>query len=140
MPQKGKTSRTLKQKESSKTSARYQKLKIKKIEKERGTQYNHPNLPKGNILENFTNIGKSWGAILSSYLGCQLEPVPPHIVSHMMAALKSIRAVVPSAYQEDDYTDMINYTKFAGRMDPKNSESDQDTYILQIRAWDKKNL
>ena len=103
----------------------YRQQKTKQVERERGKQYNHPNLPKGNILENFANIGRTWGAILSSYYGCQMKPVPPHIVSHMMAALKSIRAVVPSTYQEDDYVDMENYSKFAARMDPQNHEGDK---------------
>ena len=115
-----------------------QRQKIKKIERERGKQYNHPNLPKGNLLENFSNIGRAWGAILSSYYGAQLKSIPPHIVSHMMASLKSIRAVVPSTYQEDDYNDMENYVKFAARMDPQNPKSDQDIYIRQMRVWDKK--
>mgnify|MGYP003135936718 FL=1 len=103
----------------------YPQQKAKQVERERGKQYNHPKLPKGNIRENFTNIGIAWGAILSSYAGCKVEQIPPHIVSHMMAVLKSIRAVVPSTYQEDDYVDMENYTKFAARMDPQNPQSDK---------------
>ena len=102
-----------------------QRQKIKKIERERGKQYNHPNLPKGNILQNFKNIGRTWSAILSSYYGAQMKDIPPHVVSHMMAALKSIRAVVPSTYQEDDYNDMENYVKFAARMDPQNRKCDK---------------
>ena len=102
-----------------------QQQKIKQIERERGKQYNHPKLHKGNILENFTNIGVAWSAILSSYSGRQIEAIPPHVVSHMMAALKTIRAVVPSTYQEDDYNDMTNYVKFAARMDPQNSRGDK---------------
>tara|TARA_R110002020_G_scaffold230393_1_gene441262 strand:+ start:679 stop:813 length:135 start_codon:yes stop_codon:yes gene_type:complete len=43
----------------------------------------------------------------------------------MMAALKAIRAVVPSAYQQDDYDDMLNYVKFAARLDPQNKDGDK---------------
>ena len=103
----------------------YRQQKTKQVERERGKQYNHPKLPKGNIKENFTNIGNSWGAILSSYYGCQMESIPPHIVSHMMASLKIVRAVIPSTYQEDDYVDMENYGKFAARMDPQNRKGDR---------------
>ena len=98
-----------------------------KIEVERGKQYNHPDLPADNILENFINIGTAWGAILSSYYGKQTGPVPPHVVSHMMVALKTMRAVVPSTFQGDDYHDMENYVKFGARLDPQNKYGDYKT-------------
>ena len=101
--------------------------RAQKIEINRGKQYNHPDLDPGNIIENFSNIGVAWGAILSSYAGFKIEQIPPHIVSHMMVALKSIRATVPSTYQQDDYDDMENYIKFAARLDPQNPESDSAT-------------
>ena len=135
MRKKGKISQTRKQTKSSKEPSSKkvrkgrisQKQKIsqaQKIEIERGKQYNHPDLPDGNILENFINIGTAWGAILSSYSGKQTGPVPPHIVSHMMVALKTMRAVVPSTFQEDDYHDMENYVKFGARLDPQNKKGD----------------
>jgi hypothetical protein len=99
---------------------------VQKIELNRGKQYNHPNLDSGNIIENFKNIGIAWGALISSYSGRQTAAIPPHLVSHMMAALKAIRAMVPSAYQQDDYDDMENYVKFAARMDPQNPRGDID--------------
>jgi hypothetical protein len=102
--------------------------KAQKVEIERNKQYNHPKLPKGEILENFTNIGRVWGALLSSHSGEQHHDVPPHLVSHMLVALKQIRAVVPTTYQDDDYVDGENYLKFAGRMDPQNPDGDKPVY------------
>ena len=98
-----------------------------KVEEERGRQYNHPKLPPGNIIENFTNIGVAWGAILSSNFGFQVPAIPPHVVSHMMVSLKTMRAVVPSTFQQDDIDDMSIYSQFAGRLDPQNPESDSAT-------------
>jgi len=98
-----------------------------KVKKERGQQYNHPKLPPGNIIENFTNIGIAWGAILSSNFGFQVPAVPPHVVSHMMVSLKTMRAVIPSTFQQDDIDDMSVYCSFAGRLDPQNPESDSAT-------------
>jgi hypothetical protein len=94
------------------------------LQKDRGTQYNHPDLEPGNIVENFRNIGRAWSAILSSYSGYQIDAIPPHIVSHMMVALKTIRATVPSAFQQDDYDDGEIYLKMAARLDPQNSAGD----------------
>tara|TARA_R110002020_G_scaffold50132_3_gene141996 strand:+ start:2113 stop:2262 length:150 start_codon:yes stop_codon:yes gene_type:complete len=42
----------------------------------------------------------------------------------MMVALKTMRAVVPSTFQEDDYHDMENYVKFGARLDPQNKKGD----------------
>ena len=106
--------------------AKEAKEKISQLQKDRGAQYNHPDLGPDNILENFTNIGRAWGAILASYYGKQLPNVPPHLVSHMMVALKTIRATVPSAYQQDDYDDGEVYLKYASRMDPKNPNGDSN--------------
>ena len=122
MPRK---ERTLRIRKSTPSLGKERLSRLQRIEENRGKQYNHPKLGPGNIMENFHNIGVAWGAILSSYAGCKIENVPPHIVSHMMAALKAIRAVVPSAYQQDDYDDMLNYVKFAARLDPQNKDGDK---------------
>jgi len=103
-----------------------------KVSEERGRQYNHPKLDPGNILENFTNIGVAWGAIISSNFGYQTGPIPPHVVSHMMVSLKTMRAVVPSSFQADDIDDMSIYCNFSGRLDPQNPEGDD--------AINKRNL
>jgi len=65
-----------------------------------------------------------FNAILSSNFGFQVPAVPPHVVSHMMVSLKTMRAVVPSTFQQDDIDDMSIYSQFAGRLDPQNPESD----------------
>ena len=74
MRKKGKISPTRKPTKSSKARSLKKVLKeetsqAQKIEVERGKQYNHPDLPAGNILENFINIGTAWVAILSCYYG-----------------------------------------------------------------------
>jgi hypothetical protein len=45
----------------------------------------------GNHVKGSAELGKVWAAILSNYLDTEIEPIPPDIISLMMAAMKIMR-------------------------------------------------
>ena len=57
------------------------------------------------------SIGKAWAGLLQQHFGREVEPLPPHLVALMMAALKGVLAV--RVYHADNYVDLRNYAAIA---------------------------
>lgn len=79
----------------------------------------------------FENTGRIWGAILSDWFGRRIADIPPHVVSLMIAGLKSSRAARPTEKRDhDSYEDAVVYLKMAEDLDPTlpgRSEDDART-------------
>lgn len=58
----------------------------------------------GSALQNFTSIGRMWGALLD------IEDIPPHVVALMYDAGKSVRAVA-NQFHQDNWLDKLGYTQ-----------------------------
>jgi hypothetical protein len=76
--------------------------RIKKLLKERGLMY-------GDAENNFTAIGRGWGAILN------IEDIPPHQVALMMDFLKTIRCSINPTH-EDSWQDKAGYSELGKRI------------------------
>lgn len=76
-----------------------QEQRINAILEER--QMNH-----GDFYQNFTVIGKIWGALLG------IEPIDAYKVALMMDAFKTVRAF-KNPEHEDNWLDKIGYTSHA---------------------------
>ena len=72
--------------------------KVDEILAERLEQY-------GDACEEFTRIGKIWGALLNMQ-----DDIPPHEVALMMDALKSVR-ITKNPFHEDSWNDKIGYIR-----------------------------
>ena len=75
---------------------------IKDLLKERGKMY-------GDAADNFTAIGRGWGAILN------IQDIPPHQVALMMDFLKTIRCSI-SPTHEDSWNDKLGYSELGKRI------------------------
>lgn len=76
--------------------------RIKKLLKERGLMY-------GDAENNFTAVGRGWGAILN------IEDIPPHQVALMMDFLKTIRCSINPTH-EDSWQDKAGYSELGKRI------------------------
>ena len=76
--------------------------RIEALIKERGKMY-------GDAIQNFTAIGRGWGAILNT------EDIPPHQVALMMDFLKTVRCSINPTH-EDSWTDKLGYTELGKRI------------------------
>ncbi len=70
--------------------------------KERGRMY-------GEAVDNFTAIGRGWGAILN------LEDIPAYQVALMMDFLKTIRCAINPTH-EDSWNDKAGYSELGKRI------------------------
>ena len=76
--------------------------RIEALLKERGQMY-------GDAAENFTAIGRGWGAILN------IEDIPAYQVALMMDFLKTIRCAVNPTHA-DSWTDKNGYSELGKRI------------------------
>ena len=61
----------------------------------------------GDYEDNWIRIGELWGSLLD------MEPIPPHIVGTMLAAMKLSR-IVSNPKHADNYVDAIAYIAGSG--------------------------
>jgi hypothetical protein len=76
--------------------------RIETLIKERGKMY-------GNAVDNFTAVGRGWGAILGT------DDISPATVALMMDFLKTVRCSINPTH-EDSWIDKMGYTELGKRI------------------------
>jgi hypothetical protein len=76
--------------------------RIDALIKERGRMY-------GDAVDNFTAIGRGWGAILG------VDDIPPYQVALMMDWLKTVRCSINPTH-EDSWQDKLGYSELGKRI------------------------
>lgn len=83
------------------------------LNKEQQKIYDQRKQVYGDGIFNHEQVGLMWTGILQCYFQTKLPaPIPSHIVSLMMSAVKVSR-IAEGCYQKDDYTDAIIYLHIA---------------------------
>lgn len=88
-----------------------------------------------------TQVGKMFSAILTSWLGQEIPPLPAHIVMLMNVAAKTQRASLPCGMKhEDTYLDIQGYGELARKVVTKKEETVTSTTSPACRVCGKNSF
>ena len=90
----------------SETLGKFLEKETQKVREQRDKAY-------GDYHFGFTNLGRSWAAMLSEHLRVIIPDIPAHVVTLMVAEMKMHRASRPWRRDFDDFVDLKNYVDFA---------------------------
>ena len=84
-----------------------------KLNKKQQEIYNQRSQLYGDAISGHKNLGLIWTGILQHWSGMSFKnPIPPHIVS-LMLAVNKINRIADNEYLEDNYLDAVIYLKIA---------------------------